>query len=428
MADETCSCLTNDGNWGDNLVIASEKGHDECVEKLTFRVHIRHVKEKIKGVSEKRQFIDKAILAASRRGHCSIVETLISVGGNVNCLDYEKQTPLAIAANKGFTNTVKKLINLGADIDCSDRNGWNALTHATTGGHYDTVKVLLANHANVNFVGLRRDTALTLAASRGNTDLVILLLKYKADIHHLAAFGNALACASKFRGNPETVEVLLQAGSCVNSTNPSDSTLLKGQTPLMLAAEHKHIEVMKVLLAWGANIDQEDKNKRTPLHHAAHLPESHEWEVGERNDNRIRHPSVKFLLQSGANIRKRRNKQRLLDLALTRYRRVFSSYSPQFKITEELTEDGGQIVGFLYTAGADISEEKKKDKKYAKILPKFIADDLKPTLELPSMCRKRIRKHLLSRVGGNHKNLIPAVHKLPLPEKLKEYILFDINI
>ncbi len=405
MAEETCSCLTNDGNWGDNLVIASEKGHDECVEKLTFRVHIRHVKEKIKVVSEKRQSIDKAILAASKGGHCSIVETLISVGGNVNCLDYISD-------------------------DNRTHNGWNALIHATFGGHYDTVKVLLANQANVNLVGFGRDTALTVAASKGNTDLVKLLLQYKADIHHLATFGNALAYASRFSANPENVEALIQAGSDVNSTKQCDSSFVKGQTPLMLAAEHKHIEVMKVLLAWGANIDQEDKNKRTPLHFAANLPENydiygtHEWEFEERDDNEIRHPSVKFLLQNGANIRKRRNRQCLLDLALMRYRRV--SYYPKLK--EDLTEDGEQIVSFLFTAGADISEEKKKDKKYAKILPKFIADDLEPTLELPSMCRKKIRKHLLSRVGGNHKNLIPAVHKLPLPEKLKEYLLFDIDI
>ncbi len=126
-------------------------------------------------------------------------------------------------------------------------------------------------------------------------------------------------------------------------------------------------------------------------------------------------------------MRKKRNRQGFLDLVLVKYRRILLFSSP-FTIIEKLTEDGEQIASFLYTAGADISEEKKKDKKYAKILPQFIADDLKPTLALPSMCRRKIRTHLLCSRGGNHKNLIPAVHLLPLPEKLKHYLLFDIDI
>ncbi len=277
QADETCRCLTTDGNWGDNLLKASREGHYECVKKLTAQINIRHVTEDIKGIMEDKECINKAILAASREGHCTVLETLISVGGNLNCFDSERKTPIIIAARNGFTNTVKTLINLGADIDFSDCHRRNSMTHAATGRHYGIVAILLAYHPNVDIVALERNTALTLAATKGDTDLVKLFLRQKADINHTAVFGNALSCASR-GGHTATVEVLLQEGNCVNSAE-HDSVPPRGQTPIMLAADAGHIETMKLLLLWGADIDQEDKESRTSLHHAAQISESFDREV-----------------------------------------------------------------------------------------------------------------------------------------------------
>ncbi len=424
MGGEACSCLTPKGDWGDNLLSASEKGHGECVKKLTTKSDIH---DKITEFPDRSEFINKAMIVASNRGHSSVLETLISSGGNVNCHDFERKTPLAIAADKGFTDLVKMLINLGAEIDFPDRNDWNALTHATTGGHYDIIEVLLAAGGNVNFVGLRRETALTLAATRGNTGLVKLLLKYGADINHLSIFGNALACASASRsGCSKTVEVLLQAGSDVNSTDHRPWTI-RGVTPLMVAAERANIDTMELLLAWGADINQEDDKKETPLHHAAHLSENqtNDQLYNQHYEGRQRNLSVKTLLQYGANIRRKRTG--FLELALVKYRIVFSTHSPEFKITEKLSEDGERIVSFLYAAGSPVSEYYRKHKRYGKILPQFIKDDQEHTLALNDLCRRKIRKHLLSRNGGNHNNLIIAVSQLPLPEKLKQYLLFDID-
>ena len=335
----------------------------------------------------------------------------------------------AIPAEDGFTDTVQTPISQGADIDSSTMER-SALIVAATDGHYETVEALLEGGANVNFVGHLQETALTCAAIKGNAGLVKLLLRYGADMHYSGFYGNALACASR-SGHTETAEILLQAGSDVESTGHLlGHHRVRGQTSLMLAAQGNYIKTMKLLLGWGAEVNKEDAAARMPLHHAAQLSQSYFWE----SDNQSRNPAVKMLLEYGANIRNTdrnsqsgamtlygdRRRKGFLELALERYRKIFVSHSPEFKITETLSEDGEQIVSFLYAAGAEAYTKNRK------IMPQFIVDDQENLQALTCLCRKQIRAHFLRPEGGNKNNLITAVKHLPLPRILKQYLLFDI--
>ena len=87
------------------------------------------------------------------------------------------------------------------------------------------------------------------------------------------------------------------------------------------------------------------------------------------------------------------------------------------------------MVCLVYVAGATITQKHLDDtEKHANIVLQFIIDDHKPILSLHDLCRKQIQTHLLSPDGGNQKNVIIAVHKLPLPEKLIKYLLFEDDI
>ena len=68
-------------------------------------------------------------------------------------------------------------------------------------------------------------------------------------------------------GDLGTVQRMLQAGADVNTTG--DHTMPYGETPLHLAAEAGHREVVALLLEKGARIDQENFNGETPLAVAA---------------------------------------------------------------------------------------------------------------------------------------------------------------
>jgi ankyrin repeat protein len=85
-------------------------------------------------------------------------------------------------------------------------------------------------------------------------------------------------------GQLEVVRVLLEGGANVESTNANQ------QTALHEAAFRGHVDMCRLLLDWGAKVDHVDKWKETPLQDAA-------W---------MGHLSVvKLLVERGADVRLR---------------------------------------------------------------------------------------------------------------------------
>ncbi len=83
-------------------------------------------------------------------------------------------------------------------------------------------------------------------------------------------------------------------------------------------------------------------------------------------------------------------------------------------------------VHLLYAAGCSIEGTKDEEEEFS-TFPQFIQDDQQPLLPLQGLCRRQIRRHLLSPSGGNHGNLIAAVPLLPLPTEMKKYLLFNVE-
>ena len=103
------------------------------------------------------------------------------------------------------------------------------------------------------------------------------------------------------RGEPKIVEILL-ATQAVTAIETAD---LLGKTPLNLASEYCHEEVIKRLLAAGASLSQ-TSNGRYPLHHA----------VTSVGSSKHRDTCVTFLINAGASIYQKDHKgETPLDLA-----------------------------------------------------------------------------------------------------------------
>jgi ankyrin repeat protein len=90
-----------------------------------------------------------------------------------------------------------------------------------------------------------------------------------------------LIVAAKY-GHVEMVRVLLEGGANVEGVNAY------GATPLHHAAHNGQLEVCRLLLDWGAKVNTLNRFARTPLHHAA-------W--------RGHLPVVKLLVKEGADVR-----------------------------------------------------------------------------------------------------------------------------
>ncbi|HEY0551051.1 MAG TPA: ankyrin repeat domain-containing protein [Verrucomicrobiae bacterium] len=185
------------------------------------------------------------------------------------------------AAEGGDIEHVKKLLTEGVRVDVADESGDTALHHAAKNGNLSLIQLLLESRAPVEAQGGADLTPVMVAAAEGKLDAVDLLLRAGADVH--ANKGTILCFVCERAGCLPMVETLLKAGAKVNVSGG-----YMGTTPLHVALERAHTEVVPVLLRAGANPQTKDRSNWTPFLHAA---------------LRCDIPTVKLLIDAGSDIR-----------------------------------------------------------------------------------------------------------------------------
>lgn len=213
----------------------------------------------------------------------AVTKTLIAAGANVNEVTASGQTPLMLAAKqRDSLETIQVLLANGAVIDPKDKQGQNALMYAVSGNRDSTpdsisaaVKALIAAKADVNNVDVTGLTPLMLAAKTRDLTTIQLLLNAGArtSINAKDKTGQAAllyATADYYGSAPEIVKTLVAAGADVNVADG------RSQTPLILAAFGHYDsspETVKTLIAAGANVNAVDASKRTALMLASSVKE-----------------------------------------------------------------------------------------------------------------------------------------------------------
>lgn len=141
---------------------------------------------------------------------------------------------LVKAATAGDTERIVVLLEQGADPEA--RSGYQtALMTAAWAGHADAVRLLLKSGAKINPA-----------------------LVYDWDSFHCAVLG----------GNGGIVRLFLEHGADANTKDPEHEI-----TALMYAAENGRLEVVRLLLDCGAEIDAYDWMGRTAFMQAEEYPE-----------------------------------------------------------------------------------------------------------------------------------------------------------
>ncbi|XP_061086280.1 poly [ADP-ribose] polymerase tankyrase-2 isoform X1 [Conger conger] len=242
---------------------------------------------------------------------------------NVNChaSDGRKSTPLHLAAGYNRVKAVLLLLQHGADVHAKDKGDLVPLHNACSYGHYEVTELLVKHGACVNAMDLWQFTPLHEASSKNRVEVCSLLLSYGADptflnCHNKSAIdlaptsllkerlayefkGHALLHAAReadlagmkkhlsletinFR-HPQTHETALHCAA--TSPYPKrkqvcDLLLRKGAnvnekskdflTPLHLASEKSHNDIVEVLVKHEAKVNALDHLGQTALHRAAH--------------------------------------------------------------------------------------------------------------------------------------------------------------
>lgn len=241
------------------------------------------------------------LLIACNRGHMDFVNNLLMNHARVDVFDNEGRSALHLAAEHGFLQVCDALLTHKAFINSKSRVGRTALHLAAMNGYTHLVKFLIRDHhAVIDILTLRKQTPLHLAAASGQIEVCKLLLELGASIDatddlgqkpiHVAAQnnfsevaklflqqhpslvmgtskdGNTCAHIAAMQGSVKVIEELMKfdRNGVITARNR-----LTDATPLQLAAEGGHADVVKALVRAGGSATDENKTGFTAVHLAA---------------------------------------------------------------------------------------------------------------------------------------------------------------
>ena len=271
---------------------------------------------------------------AAANGHKEIVQHLLDEKVNTDAFTTKGKTALHLAAEKGHVSPLIMLIKAGSNINMliKDNSGNTAFHWAAMTGNTHVVECLIEYDCNTRMSNANGETALHLAASEGHDVIVKLLVKTKVSVIAATKVNklHALHLAAK-AGHRPVVKTLLEAKANIESRTLERETALylasglgkksvvqelllqkakvdavgpNATMPLHLAAASGQEEIVQLLLEKGAKIDAQTNNGMSPLHIAASY-------------NRLK--VVQVLVDSGADL-SLRNDQGETALKLSRKR------------------------------------------------------------------------------------------------------------
>jgi len=182
----------------------------------------------------------------------------------------ERAGALIESAARGDLAAVQRALAGGAPLEARDGTGRTALLAATQGGHTAVARWLIERGADVNAQDSIQDSAFLLAGARGLTEIV-LAAHPKADPKVLNRYGGTALIPACHYGHVETVRALLEWKG--PNRVPVDHANRLGWTALLEAVilgdgGPRHTEIVRLLIAHGANVDLADREGVTPLAHA----------------------------------------------------------------------------------------------------------------------------------------------------------------
>ncbi|XP_022124824.2 ankyrin repeat domain-containing protein 17 isoform X1 [Pieris rapae] len=299
---------------------------------------------------------DTALTLACAGGHEELVELLLARGADIEHRDKKGFTPLILAATAGHEKIVEILLNHGADIEAqSERTKDTPLSLACSGGRYDVVELILSRGANKEHRNVSDYTPLSLAASGGYVNIIRLLLHHQAEINSRTGskLGISPLMLAAMNGHTAAVRLLLDCGSDINAQIETNRN-----TALTLACFQGRHEVVSLLLDRKANVEHRAKTGLTPLMEAASGGYVEVGRVLLDKGADVNAPPVPSSRDTALTIAADKGHTKFVELLLQR-RAAVEVKNKKGNSPLWLAANGGHlaVVEMLYAAGADIDSQ-----------------------------------------------------------------------
>ena len=235
------------------------------------------------------------LMIASRTGNPEAVTQLLAHGADVNANEGARdQTALMWAVAQREPEIVRLLLEAGADVDARskisrqvvmtccpnfngdsdgtievEQGGFTPLLFAAREGDLESAGLLLAAGANVNDTTPPGTSAMVMAAHSGHGTLAALLLEHGAD-PNAAGTGYTALHAAVLRSDLDLVKALLARGANPNARLTKGTPIRRGggnggngiafnkswigTTPFLLATKFLELDLMRALVAGGADV------------------------------------------------------------------------------------------------------------------------------------------------------------------------------
>jgi ankyrin repeat protein len=250
-----------------------------------------------------------ALLAVARTGNVAAAQLLLRHGATVDAREkWGGQTALMWASARRHPEMMTLLISKGADVNARsiDRNyqrhvtaegrpknldsgGFTPLLYAARENCLACVEVLLEHRADIDLPDPDGVSPLVVAILNANWDLARQLILAGADVNQWDIFGEAplftaIDLRTRIDGGRASIDapnkttglaiitLLLERGADPNMqlffkpANVRGTTNNRGTTPLVRAANNGDLEVVKILLAHGADATISMADRQTPIH------------------------------------------------------------------------------------------------------------------------------------------------------------------
>lgn len=160
-------------------------------------------------------------------------------------------TPVADAAMREDVEALRELLRSGADVNAAQGDGMTALHWAAHHGNPDLTEMLLYAGAHVETTTrIGPYTPLMVAARGGHGAVVSGLLAAGADVDVRTSTGVTALHLAAASGSAEAVSGLLDHDAEVDARESAWE-----QTPLMWAADRGRVEVIRLLVLAGADVE-----------------------------------------------------------------------------------------------------------------------------------------------------------------------------
>ncbi|MCX4028403.1 ankyrin repeat domain-containing protein [Endozoicomonas sp. SM1973] len=192
---------------------------------------------------------EQDIIQLSLQGNTTAIQKLLdSSKSNINIKSPNGDTPLLIAARKGNLELFDLLMKHGANINVLDKNNRDILNIAAKNRNPELAKLALSHGIDPTMITSRyQGSALIYASAQGEVEIVTMLLNAKAPVNRINNIGwtallEAIILGDGSKNYIEIVRHLLAAGA--------DKTIAdrSGKTPLIHAKEKGYSEITQLLL------------------------------------------------------------------------------------------------------------------------------------------------------------------------------------